>query len=57
MLEAKILGSVGGRKVRRKDLCDLLSMRSERKGKPQRVSCYRAVNETEEIESEEQWEG
>lgn len=56
MLEAKILGSVGEKKVGRKDLCDLLSMRSERKGKPQQVSCYRAVNETEEIESEQQWD-
>lgn len=54
MLKTGILGSVGGRKVGRKDLCDLLGMRSERKGKPQQVSCYRAVNETGGTESEEQ---
>lgn len=54
MLEAGILGSAGGRKVRRKDLCDLLGMRSERKEKPQHVSCYRAVNESEGTESKEQ---
>lgn len=46
VLEAGILGSVGGMKVGRKNLCDPLGMRSERKGKPQQVSCYRAVNET-----------
>lgn len=54
VLEAGILGSVGGRKVGRKDLCDPLGMRSERKGKPQQGFCYIAVNETGGIGSEEQ---
>ena len=42
-VETRILGEVGGRKVGREVLCDLLGMGSDRKWRPQKVFCHRSV--------------
>lgn len=44
---------MGGRKVGGECLCDLLGMGSERKEKPQQVSCYSPGDETGGTGSEE----
>lgn len=52
VLEAGVLGCVGGRKVG--ELCDPLGMGSGRKGRQQQVFCYTAGHESGEIGSGEQ---
>ena len=51
-----IFGKVGGRKVGGEGLCDLLGMGSERKGRPQHLSCYRGGDAIGGIGSQEQRE-
>lgn len=51
VFEAVILGWVGERKVEREDLCVLLRMGSEKKGRLQQVFCNKTGGETGLIES------
>lgn len=48
---------MGGRKVGGECLCDLLGMGSERKEKPQQVSCYRPGDATGGLDLKKQKEG
>jgi hypothetical protein len=37
------------------DLCDLLGMGAECKGRPQKVVCYRVMGKTRILDLEERW--